>query len=148
VEGNLAKQLPVRGNMNEDDQYNFSYDPHRWNGMGYHDSKNYLHQDYNKTTNNNIDRYQKDNQANVTQINPTHTVGGGAGGGFGSGGGGRLRSSSTESSSSDLHTKRHRAGSISGRLRAASDLEECGLIDKSQKGVLKVWPHETLEDLC
>lgn len=50
---------------------------------------------------------------------------------------GRLRSSSTESSS-DMHTKRHRAGSISGRLRAASDLEECGLIDKNQKGVLKV----------
>lgn len=33
--------------------------------------------------------------------------------------------------------KRARAGSISGRLRSASDLEEKGLIDKSQKGVLK-----------
>lgn len=35
------------------------------------------------------------------------------------------------------HMKRARAGSISGRLRSASDLEEKGLIDKSQKGVLK-----------
>ena len=34
--------------------------------------------------------------------------------------------------------KRARAGSISGRLRAASDLEEIGLIDRAQKGVLKV----------
>lgn len=33
--------------------------------------------------------------------------------------------------------KRARAGSISGRLRSASDLEEKGLIDKSQKGALK-----------
>lgn len=33
--------------------------------------------------------------------------------------------------------KRARAGSISGRLRSASDLEEKGLIDKTQKGVLK-----------
>lgn len=33
--------------------------------------------------------------------------------------------------------KRQRAGSISGRLRSASDLEERGLIDKSQKGILK-----------
>lgn len=50
----------------------------------------------------------------------------------------RLRSMSNES---DMHTKRHRAGSISGRLRTASDLEECGLIDKNQKGVLKVRYH-------
>lgn len=35
------------------------------------------------------------------------------------------------------HMKRARAGSISGRLRSASDLEEKGLIDKSQKGLLK-----------
>lgn len=35
------------------------------------------------------------------------------------------------------HMKRARAGSISGRLRSASDLEEKGLIDKTQKGVLK-----------
>lgn len=35
------------------------------------------------------------------------------------------------------NTKRHRAGSISGRLRTASDLEQCGLIDNNQKGVLK-----------
>ncbi len=48
----------------------------------------------------------------------------------------RYRSGSMESI--DIHTKRHRAGSISGRLRTASDLEECGLIDKNQKGVLKV----------
>ena len=34
-------------------------------------------------------------------------------------------------------TKRGRSGSISGRLRAASDLEEIGWIDKSQKGVIK-----------
>ena len=34
--------------------------------------------------------------------------------------------------------KRQRAGSISGRLRTASDLEQCGLIDTNQKGVLKV----------
>lgn len=36
------------------------------------------------------------------------------------------------------HLKRTRAGSISGRLRAASDLEEHGFIDRAQKGVLKV----------
>lgn len=33
--------------------------------------------------------------------------------------------------------KRFRAGSISGRLRTASDLEEIGYIDKNQKGILK-----------
>lgn len=33
--------------------------------------------------------------------------------------------------------KRFRAGSISGRLRTASDLEEIGFIDKNQKGILK-----------
>ncbi|CAM9884140.1 unnamed protein product, partial [Phaeothamnion confervicola] len=33
--------------------------------------------------------------------------------------------------------KRARAGSISGRLRSASDLEERGVIDRTQKGVLK-----------
>jgi hypothetical protein len=33
--------------------------------------------------------------------------------------------------------KRFRAGSVSGRLRTASDLEEIGYIDKHQKGVLK-----------
>jgi hypothetical protein len=49
--------------------------------------------------------------------------------------GGRFRSTSTDS---DSNIKRHRAGSISGRLRTASDLEESGLIDKHQKGVLKV----------
>ena len=36
------------------------------------------------------------------------------------------------------HMKRPRSNSISGRLRSASDLEERGLIDKFQKGVLKV----------
>ena len=34
-------------------------------------------------------------------------------------------------------SKRSRSESISGRLRAASDLEEIGWIDKSQKGVIK-----------
>ena len=34
-------------------------------------------------------------------------------------------------------TKRLRAGSITGRLRAASDLEESGYINRSEKGVLK-----------
>ena len=34
-------------------------------------------------------------------------------------------------------SKRGRSGSISGRLRAASDLEEIGWIDKNQKGVIK-----------
>lgn len=33
--------------------------------------------------------------------------------------------------------KRQRSGSVSGRLRSASDLEEKGLIDKNQKGILK-----------
>jgi hypothetical protein len=118
------------GKMNEDDQYNFPYDPHRWNGMGYHDTKNYHLHDYSKTTTTANDRYEKET---MTPITPTH-----AGGNGGFGGGGRSRSCSTESSSNDIHTKRHRAGSISGRLRTASDLEECGLIDKNQKGVLKV----------
>eukprot|EP01031_Cornospumella_fuschlensis_P035841 gene35841-43469_t len=45
----------------------------------------------------------------------------------------RLRSNSYEVSA----TKRIRAGSISGRLRAASDLEESGLINKHQKGLIK-----------
>jgi hypothetical protein len=35
-------------------------------------------------------------------------------------------------------SKRNRSGSISGRLLSASDLEEKGLIDRCQKGVLKV----------
>lgn len=35
--------------------------------------------------------------------------------------------------------KRARAGSISGRLRAASDLADFGLIDMSQKNVIKVF---------
>ena len=34
-------------------------------------------------------------------------------------------------------SKRGRSESISGRLRAASDLEEIGWIDKTQKGVIK-----------
>ncbi len=33
--------------------------------------------------------------------------------------------------------KRIRSGSISGRLRTASDLEECGIIDRTQKGMIK-----------
>eukprot|EP00608_Synchroma_pusillum_P007961 CAMPEP_0198437542 /NCGR_PEP_ID=MMETSP1452-20131203/47386_1 /TAXON_ID=1181717 /ORGANISM="Synchroma pusillum, Strain CCMP3072" /LENGTH=159 /DNA_ID=CAMNT_0044158111 /DNA_START=1 /DNA_END=477 /DNA_ORIENTATION=+ len=35
------------------------------------------------------------------------------------------------------HMKRSRAGSISGRLRACSDLEESGVINHAQKGVMK-----------
>lgn len=35
-------------------------------------------------------------------------------------------------------TKRNRSGSISSRLLSASDLEERGVIDRYQKGVLKV----------
>jgi hypothetical protein len=34
-------------------------------------------------------------------------------------------------------SKRGRSGSISGRLRTASDLEDMGLIDKAQKGLIK-----------
>ena len=33
--------------------------------------------------------------------------------------------------------KRARAGSISGRLRAVSDMEDKGFIDKSLKGIIK-----------
>ena len=50
----------------------------------------------------------------------------------------RYRSSSMESGGlNDIFTKRHRAGSISGRLRTASDLEERGVIDRVTKGLLK-----------
>mmetsp|Transcript_19281 Transcript_19281/g.27693 ORF Transcript_19281/g.27693 Transcript_19281/m.27693 type:complete len:422 (-) Transcript_19281:216-1481(-) len=49
----------------------------------------------------------------------------------------RFHSPSNDGNNQDLHYKRHRAGSISGRLRAASDLEEIGMIDKYQKGLLK-----------
>ena len=34
-------------------------------------------------------------------------------------------------------TKRPRAGSVSGRLRCASDLEDRGIIDAHEKGILK-----------
>jgi hypothetical protein len=37
----------------------------------------------------------------------------------------------------DMVPKRQRSNSVSGRLRSASDLEERGLIDRYQKGVLK-----------
>lgn len=40
-------------------------------------------------------------------------------------------------SDSNEKTKRHRSGSISGRLRAVSDLEEIGIINKVQKGIMK-----------
>lgn len=136
--------------MNDDDQYNFPYDPHRWNGMGYHDTKIYYQNDYKQTTippPAHAAHAPAAAMASTTEkemimmSSPGGGIGGFGVGGSGSGGGGRLRSSSTstESSSNDIYTKRHRAGSISGRLRAASDLEECGLIDKNQKGVLKVW---------
>ena len=36
------------------------------------------------------------------------------------------------------HLKKTRSGSISGRLRSASDLEERGVINRYQKGVIKV----------
>lgn len=42
-----------------------------------------------------------------------------------------------DSLSRDHPLKRVRAGSISGRLRTASDLEQWGWIDKAQKGVIK-----------
>eukprot|EP01040_Poterioochromonas_malhamensis_P008295 gene8295-8972_t len=45
----------------------------------------------------------------------------------------RYRSNSYDVS----HTKRMRTGSISGRLRTASNLEELGYIDKKQKGLIK-----------
>lgn len=41
------------------------------------------------------------------------------------------------SNSYDYQPKRVRKGSISGRLRTASDLEELGYIDKAQKGLIK-----------
>lgn len=37
-----------------------------------------------------------------------------------------------------IQPKRARGGSISGRLRAASDLADFGLIDAAQKGTIKV----------
>lgn len=42
-----------------------------------------------------------------------------------------------EGNGSYQKSKRGRSESISGRLRAASDLEEIGWIDKTQKGVIK-----------
>ena len=36
-----------------------------------------------------------------------------------------------------LYRKRQRGGSISGRLRTVSDLEDKGVIDKTLKGVIK-----------
>jgi hypothetical protein len=49
----------------------------------------------------------------------------------------RNRTSSMDFSGHLPISKRGRSGSISGRLRAASDLEEIGWIDKSQKGIIK-----------
>ena len=48
----------------------------------------------------------------------------------------RYRTSSMDFSG-HAPSKRGRSGSISGRLRAASDLEEIGWIDKNQKGIIK-----------
>eukprot|EP01035_Chromulina_nebulosa_P022720 gene22720-29415_t len=49
-----------------------------------------------------------------------------------------FQSNSSIINESELYQqKRIRAGSISGRLRAASNLEECGIIDKAQKGIIK-----------
>lgn len=36
-----------------------------------------------------------------------------------------------------VHSKRFRSSSVSGRLRAVSDLEDMGWIDKNQKGLIK-----------
>lgn len=49
----------------------------------------------------------------------------------------RNRTSSMDYSGHLPTSKRGRSGSISGRLRAASDLEEIGWIDKTQKGIIK-----------
>ena len=49
----------------------------------------------------------------------------------------RYRTSSMDFSGHIPSSKRGRSGSISGRLRAASDLEEIGWIDKNHKGVIK-----------
>ena len=49
----------------------------------------------------------------------------------------RYRTSSMDYSGYNPSSKRGRSGSISGRLRAASDLEEIGWIDKNQKGIIK-----------
>ena len=43
----------------------------------------------------------------------------------------------TTNNTSHHINKKLRAGSVSGRLRTASDLEELGYIDKNQKGVIK-----------
>lgn len=51
-------------------------------------------------------------------------------------GGGTMRDRSASMEYFNM-TKRIRSGSISGRLRTASDLEECGLIDRTQKGMIK-----------
>lgn len=45
-------------------------------------------------------------------------------------------------------TKRGRSGSISSRLLSASDLEDRGVIDRYQKGVLKVSVHLLVLDCC
>ena len=50
----------------------------------------------------------------------------------------RLSSFGSNATFEVKHLKRCRSGSISGRLRAASDLEECGIVNKYEKGVLKV----------
>lgn len=49
----------------------------------------------------------------------------------------RYRTSSMDFTGHLPVSKRGRSGSISGRLRAASDLEEIGWIDKNQKGLIK-----------
>lgn len=50
----------------------------------------------------------------------------------------RTRSISISNTVLENHKlKRSRTGSISGRLRTASDLEEWGWVDKNAKGILK-----------
>ena len=50
---------------------------------------------------------------------------------------GPYSSAGTNYHQGSLHAKRVRAGSITGRLRTCSDLEECGFINRSEKGVMK-----------
>jgi hypothetical protein len=60
----------------------------------------------------------------------------------------RLSYRNSTSSFEDFNrSKKQRPGSISGRLQAANELEEKGMIDKFQKGVLKVRISVTLSSI-
>jgi len=67
-----------------------------------------------------------------------------ADGGFKSSGLSRTPRSFNAGSYEVNNMKRHRIGSISRRLRSASDLEETGIINRKQKGVLKVRSGKTI----